>query len=232
MSLKDPKPPILLLQWLDPDEIKEAAGPFRSFRKEVLIQYVESTTRAEALAAIRQWLRDNSNAQFLYIGSHGNDRALGANPREYITWSELGNLLRKTQKPVVLWLGACDSRFAAAQWKRRKQKSALWVVGFQGKVLPTQLKRALSRLLRMTRIDNIIGADQELPLLRKILPRTLVTMQYPICEKGYRTYRYVDVDRFPGELGFTLTQYLDNPRKFGCGANLARRKRSKRKHSH
>ena len=84
----------------------------------------------------------------------------------------------------------------------------------------------------MTRIDNIIGADHELPLLRKILPRTLVTMQYPVCEKGYRTYRYVDVDRFPGELGFTLTQYLDNPRKFGRGAILAhRRKRSKRQHS-
>jgi hypothetical protein len=41
-------------------------------------------------------------------------------------------------------------------------------------------------------------------------------MQYPVCEKGYKTYRYVDVDRFPDELCFTLTQYLDNPRKFGC----------------
>jgi hypothetical protein len=225
------KTPILLLQWLNRREKKEARTAFRKFRKEVQIRYAEAVTKAEALRAIRSWLSRNPNAQFLYIGSHGARHGLGANGREYISWPALGRFLRRHGQPVVLWLGACDSAFAAEQWKVRRLRSARYVVGFQKTVYTYQLEPALKLLLRMTRIDNVIGADEELPRLRKLLPRTRITMHYPVCLKGKRMYRYVNVDRLPDEFGFTLTEYLDNRHRLARKAKARRtRNRDLREH--
>jgi hypothetical protein len=126
---------------------------------------------------------------------------------------------------VVLWLGACDSAFAAEQWRVRKLRSARYVVGFQKTVYPYELGPALKLLLRMTRIDNVIAADEELPRLRKLLPRTRITMHYPVRLKGKRTYRYVNVDRFPDEFGFTLTEYLVDRHRLGRKVRARRTQR-------
>jgi hypothetical protein len=204
----NPQTPILLLQWLDNFEIKEIRPAFRIFRREVNISYAEVSTKPEFLSAIESWLNQNRNAQFLYIGSHGSPEGLGPNARVYITWLELGNFLQRLGRRIAVWLGACDSSYASNRWKiTNRRKPALYIVGFNGVVSVGQLQRALRLLLKMTRIENVISVEDELPSLRKILPRSLVTLHYP-ARLDQNSYRYLNADKFKAQLGVTFAEYI------------------------
>jgi hypothetical protein len=212
MATQKSQAPILLLQWLDDSETKEIRPAFKSFRREVKMVQVEAANKTEVLHAITSWLRGNPNAQFLYIGSHGSLQGFGPNSNEYITWRRLGTTLRRSKRLVVVWLGACHSSHATREWQAIHGKvPARYVVGFRGKVHVDELRRALRLLLRMTRVEKVIYADQELDNLRRILCCAVVTMHYPVMLPN-KSRSYLDVRRFKEKLGITFKEYLHSRR--------------------
>lgn len=172
------------------------------------MSYAEVSTKAGFLSAIESWLNQNRNAQFLYIGSHGSPEGLGPNAHVYITWLELGSFVRRLGRRIAVWLGACDSSYASKRWKiTNRRKPALYIVGFKGVVSVGQLQQALRLLLKMTRIEDVIGVEDELPALRRIFPRRIVTLHYP-ARLGQNSYRYLNADKFKAKLGVTFAEYI------------------------
>lgn len=200
--------PILLLQWLEPGEHKETKAAMAKFGGNVKIMYADVQTKADAIAAIEKWLTGNPNAQFLFIGTHGDDDGLGPTTADGLDWPELKALLLRAVRPVALWLGACHSSFAAKAWSPIIARLPVeYIVGFPDSILPKDVEKVLLMLLDMTSIDPITFVDQEIPKLRKAIPKTTVEMHYPAYSKK-KMYEYVNFDNFVAEVGMTLEKFL------------------------
>jgi hypothetical protein len=201
--------PILLLQWLDTAEYKETHAAMKAFSHEVKIRHADVAGKAAAISAIEQWLEHNPNAQFLFIGTHGNDAGIGPAVGEGIDWAELWGVLRKAVRPVALWLGACHSACAAKAWSPVKGHSPVdYAVGFPKAITAGEIEKVLLQLLTMTRINPITFVDQEIPKLRKALPNSQVQMHYRALTKAGKV-EYVNVDEFPQRVGMSLKEYLE-----------------------
>jgi hypothetical protein len=202
--------PILLLQWLDTEEYKETESALRAFSGEVRIQHADVGTRTEAIGAIKSWLHGNPNAQFLFIGTHGDDEGLGPTVENGLDWSELWSVLKNAVRPVALWLGACHSASAARAWSPvRGYAPVTYIVGFPVKIEAAEIEKVLHQLIRMTGIDPITFVDQEIPKLRKQFPETTAVMHFLAPTKAGRV-EYVDYDGFPNHVGMTMREYLES----------------------
>jgi len=201
--------PILLLQWVDAKEYKETHAALKAFSKEVKIMHADVQTKAEAIAAVEKWLCNNANAQFLFIGTHGDDDGLGPTVENGVTWEELRSVLKKAAGSIALWLGACHSACAAKAWSPIEGYARVdYIVGFPVAIKASEIKKVLLQLLKMTGMDGITWVDQELPKLRKAVPHTNVRMHYKALTTA-GPIEYVDFDEFPKRVGMTLKEYLE-----------------------
>jgi hypothetical protein len=201
--------PILLLQWLDTPEYKETKTALAAFGQEVKIMHADVRTKADAIAAIERWLNGNPNAQFLFIGTHGDEDGIGPTVQNGVNWPELWTVLKKAARSIALWLGACHSACAAKAWSPIKGAAPVdYVVGFPVAIDAGEIEAVLHQLLKMTGMNPITFVDQEIPKLRKVVAKTTVLMHYKAPTKA-GTLEYVDVDEFPKIVGMTLKQYLE-----------------------
>jgi hypothetical protein len=209
MPKKRSDAPILLLQWLGTAEYKETKSALKAFSKEVKIRHADAGTKEEAIAAIQGWLEGNSNAQFLFIGTHGDRDGIGRNADNRIDWPELWAVLKKAVRPIALWLGACHSGFAASAWSPVVGYAPVeYIVGFPVAINAGEVEKVLHELLKMTRIDPVTFVDEEIPTLRKAISRTNVVMHFKAPTKA-GPIEYVDHDDFPTRVGMTLKEYLE-----------------------
>ena len=200
--------PVCFLHWLEkPSDAREAEPVYQSLKSDLDITYRDVNNREAALAAITEWLADNPNAQFLFIGAHGDKDGLGDTVAGGVDWPELGTLLRSNRPCVALWLGACESSGAALGWSPVKEPiPASYIVGFPDKVLPMNIQPVLRQLVKMAGM-TVTYIDDELPKIKAIAGGTRVTMHYPaVCLDG--SHRYVDVEDFEAEVGQTFHGYL------------------------
>lgn len=209
MSNKKSDAPILLLQWLDTPEYKETNSALRAFGSEVKILHADVRTKLEAIAAIESWLQGNPNAQFLFIGTHGDEDGIGPTVQNGVDWSELWSVLKKAVRPVALWLGACHSACAARAWSPVQGHAPVdYIVGFPIAIKADEIEKVLHELLKMTGIDPVTFVDEEIPKLRRAVPKTTVVMHFRAPTKA-GPVEYVDSDDFPNRVGMKLKEYLE-----------------------
>lgn len=204
--------PILFIQWLNPDDQKEAEDTWAKFHKKVEIRFADVATRDEALAAIKRWLHHNPNAQFLYFSTHGDARGLGPSISNGIDWPELWDVLTEAMKrkyPISLWLGACKSSYSADAWSPAQGRAPVeYIVGFPVEIDADDIYKVLNRLIKMTKLDAVTYVDEEMRKLRRSIRPTSVLMHYKAKTKAGEM-RYVNFDTFRKEVGMTLKQYLE-----------------------
>lgn len=206
--------PILIVQWLNEDDEKEGEEVWQRFHGEVELRFADVVGRDEAIESIRRWLHGNSNAQFLYFSTHGDESGLGPSNSNGFEWPELWDVLTKAVKRknprLALWLGACCSAYAARAWSPVSSDAPVnYIVGFPNPVGADEIGKVVKRLIKMTRLDPVTYVDEEIRKLRRSIPNTAVLMHYKAETKAGPT-RYVDFDRFKEEVGMTLKQYLQS----------------------
>ena len=132
-----PPRPVLLIGW-GREGVKDIAAARNEFPCDEGMDCVDAwgADSTDVLDLIEDWLKDNPNAQFLYIGSHGNREGLTpvgkpklGDPK--IRWAKLAAALSKAKKPITLWLGACSSALAAGAWEEDPPPVNL-IAGFSG----------------------------------------------------------------------------------------------------
>jgi hypothetical protein len=208
------KAPILIVQWLNEYDEKEGEEVWQRFHDEVELRFAEVVGRDEAIEAIGRWLHGNSNAQFLYLSTHGDESGLGPSNSNGLQWPELWDVLTKAVKRknprVALWLGACCSAYAAHAWSPVSSEAPVdYIVGFPIPIGAEEIGRVVKRLIKMTRLDPVTYVDEEIRKLRRSIPDTSVLMHYKAKTKA-GPIRYVDLDHFKEEVGMTLKQYLQS----------------------
>ena len=86
--------PILFLHWLEnPADPREAEAVAAAVQNDIAVRYEDVADRNSVLRVIRDWLRDNKCAQYLFLGAHGDEDGLGDHVATGIDWPELGTLL-------------------------------------------------------------------------------------------------------------------------------------------
>jgi hypothetical protein len=209
MPENDHAAPILLVQWLGSNEYKETNAALSKFKDQVSIAHADVSSKADVLAAIGDWLTDNDNAQFLFIGTHGNDNGIGSDAADMVGWSELWEMLKKAGDAIAVWLGACHSAHAAEAWSPVCDGAPVeYVVGFPVAINASEIEKVLNELLRMTDTQSIVYVDEEIPQLRSAIAKTNVAMHYKARTTGGQI-EYVDYDEFPARVGKSLKEYLE-----------------------
>jgi hypothetical protein len=207
--------PICLLQWLPQNEHRETADALSSFADQIDISHFDVRTADEARAAVRGWLGNNPNSQFLFIGAHGitgeNNQSigLGSSGLDFATWHELWEWLGIALCTPVIWLGACKSSDAAKAWSPFPSwpKRVSWIAGFRTGIYPIEIKRILLHLMTTISINPIIYVDNQLEYLRSKLPNTAIELFFPAYTLD-RQYEYVNVDEFEMKVGVPFQDFL------------------------
>lgn len=206
--------PICLIQWLAPGEYREVHAAWAAYAPTIDITLHDVGTKAEVRDAIRTWLRDNPNTQYLYIGAHGDKDGFGRLDMadDFMPWLELGTLLSEAQNPPVVWLGTCESSFVVQAWSPfTAYMPAAWITTFNEPVTPSVCERMLNHSLGDAGVDNIIFVDQELARLRAALPGVTVQQFYP-ARTLRRQYEYVNVEEFEARVGVNFRTFLKRQR--------------------
>ncbi len=207
--------PVLLIQWLETGEYRETRAVVHTFAgKHPEIDLHDVATKAQLVNTL-ELLRRDDDCQFLFIGAHGvKDHAgkcigIGKSGTDYIPWVELWHAIRPAKKPPVLWLGACSSSRCADAWSPLPSTNVAveWLVGFDKDVYPKEIEEVLKGLIRMTALDNITYADEEIPRLRKLIPGTCVQMHYP--RYFNKQHRFLETSQFPAVFGKTFKEALE-----------------------
>jgi hypothetical protein len=171
----------------------------------------------EVLQEIADWLENNPNAQFLYIGSHGDKTAVFpiGRPDAFtpkITWSKLASVLSKANRQITLWLGACLSAFAADHWRDETTLPVNPIVSFSGEPGTSEVKEFLTELVRMNSLlPSKSGEDHE---DISFLPDDVVELleAFPKIKIHYKVdgHGYVDCVNFSETTGLELQDYFDS----------------------
>ena len=176
--------------------------------------YAQGADSEEVLREISEWLEDNPNAQFLYIGSHGNKTGLtptkGATPR--ISWSRLASVLSKAKRPITVWLGACLSTFAAKHWSDCHVLPVNPIISFSREPTTSEVMEVLKELVEMTNVSSPEFSQDGRDF--SFLPEDVVELQqkFPNVTAHYRPdgHGYIDCDRFQEITGMKFSDYLDS----------------------
>ncbi len=205
--------PILMIQWLKNTEYKEVfSKKTTKAGGSVDVAIVDAKNKAEVKNAIERWLVGNSNAQYLYIGTHGNEKGLSDNG-EFASYEEVWQWFSRRRRPFVVWLGACRSVNAATVWSRCIEESPAHihvscVVGFDDDTTPSRVEDVLILLLERCQTTSPVSDDLE--ILRQNYPHHRVKMHYlasPLPPaKGW--IRYVDTENFAELIGESFEQYI------------------------
>lgn len=191
------------------------------------LQFADLREKKDVKDAIRKWLRgsghpDDQIAQVLYIGSHGNKTGLspisGSKQSERMSWSELASILKPPKTPLVLWLGACNSSYAAEAWSKAGMDVPVQViVGFSGEPGDRDISDLLLQLVNMSNIKTRgrkprkkvlthLPADVR-KLKRMKFKKSALAVHYKI--KDGPQPEYVEVSSFRSRVGMGFEKYLD-----------------------
>jgi len=211
--------PVCLLQWLPPNEYRETSTALDLFADQIHISHYDVDSKDEARGALERWFNNNSNSQYLFIGSHGimdaNDECigLGTSANDFVSWSELWQWLGNALFPPVLWIGACMSSYAAKAWSPFPARPipVSWIMGFAEQIYPIEIKNVLLELMKTTSINRIIFVDQQLDLLRQAVPNTALELFFPAHTLAGRD-EFVSVENFQAEVGISFKEFLLNQR--------------------
>jgi hypothetical protein len=217
--------PILLLQWLAPNEYHETRNVLSEFAKKVNIRHANVQLTAAAAQAVEDWLLTNpSNTQYPFIGAHGikapNGKCIGIGASgkqdEFAPWTEVWDWFRKGTVSGGLWLGACRSSEAAVALSPLLATALRYVipyiVGFREEIYTPEIERILVQLIRNTDTDKkVVYLDEELAVLRAAVKDTAVELFYPAHTLA-GSVEYVNVDDFEEKVGISFRSHLENQR--------------------
>ena len=207
--------PVLLIQWLKPNEYRETQSVIKEFAgKNPRLALRDVKTKQELISVLKT-LESTDNCQFLFIGAHGVKDCngtyigIGKSATDYIKWGELWEALSQAQMPPVLWLGACSSARCAEAWSPFPTEIPVlkWLVGFDKDVYPKEIEEILKALINMTSLNHITYAHEEIPRLKKLIAGTCVQMHYPVCFN--KEGRFVKTTDFPNVFNKTFSEHLN-----------------------
>ena len=206
---------ILMLQWLKQGEYREVPEVVQQFAMENRFLGFQDISSVGEFHSALQSLQTDSDCQFLFIGSHGIKNnvgeciGIGRSDSDYISWTDLWDVLASAKKPPVLWLGACSSTKCADAWSPipTTQVAVEWIVGFNKDIYPEEIKDILKGLIDMTSLDPVSYADEEMPKLQKLVSGTCVQMHYLVHYSGQ--HRFLDTNQFLSVLGKTFKEHLE-----------------------
>jgi len=191
------------------------------------LQFAEFRDKKEVKEAIHAWLTnpdhpDDQVAQNLYIGSHGNKLGLFPTTRskrsEVLTWAELASVINPPKRPIVLWLGACESSYAAEAWSQPGMNVPVQlIVGFSGEPDDHAVTALLLQLVHMSNIKTRGRKPRRKPLtylpadvrrLRRMkFKKSVVTVHYKFEDRPQP--EYVEVSKFRSRVKMGFGKYLD-----------------------
>lgn len=192
--------PILLIDWLA-DKSDEIEVALRDFGNEIRIQAARVASKNDLKEAVSTWLSGNVNAQFLYVGCHGDSHGLfrDASNRysDRMDYEEFGELLIQSSTKLHLWLGACNSSSLVTAWnKSGKSIPVTYVVGFATEIKTLDVKATLQVLLNMSGCDPVTYVDEELPTIRNLFPNSKVLTFYRV-DGTYKNTDYLEAAQWP-----------------------------------
>lgn len=205
--------PISLIQWLPASEYQETQAILSSYAETVNMFHRSVESASDAQSAVSEWLNGNSNAQYCFIGTHGNTALIGSSSQAgaSATWDEVWSWFEPHRLLGGLWLGACQSSSAAEPFSRllsARGNVIPYFYGFAEEIYPPEIEAILGTLIKFSDVDHHTDLASELDVLRRAVPATKVELYYPAgTRKGAE--RYVNVDRFEEEVGITFSKFLD-----------------------
>jgi hypothetical protein len=216
--------PILVLGWGvdgagDVDSMAEYF-PYDQGLRCVKLPYADSRT---VLNEVSAWLKGNTRATILYVGAHGAHNGLTpiGSPRslDKIGYRELAdtlaaNLLDK-KKPITVWLGACNSEFAADLWQSIKLLPVQLLVTFSGEPHSGLVRDVLKALIEMS---NILLPDKEeipKPLTYLDADVSELKRRFPSLSVHYKARSLTKVDDLPFHGPNSLRAILERPSRLG-----------------
>ena len=207
------KSPISLIQWLPASEYQETQAILSSYAQTVNMFHRSVELAADAQSAVSEWLNGNMNAQYCFIGTHGNADLIGSSKQAgaFATWDEVWSWFEPHRLMGGLWLGACQSSSAAEPFSRLLSTSGNvipYFYGFAEKIYPPEIEAILGSLIKFSDGDHLTDLASELNVLRSAVPATKVELYYPAATRNGAA-RYVNVDRFQEEVGITFSEFLD-----------------------
>jgi len=168
---------------------------------------------ADAQSAVSEWLNCNTNAQYCFIGTHGNSTGIGASsrPGAFASWDEIWAWFSPHSLLGGLWLGAYNSSSAAEAFSRLLSTDGdvvPYFYGFREEIDPSEIEAILGHLIEFSDINHQSDLGSDLNLLRDAVPKTTVELYYPAATRN-GIARYVNVERFEEEVGVTFSEFLD-----------------------
>jgi hypothetical protein len=74
---------------------------------------------------------------------------------EVMTWTELATAINSPERPIVLWLGACESSYAAEAWSKPGMNVPVQlIVGFSGEPDDNAVSELLLQLVHMSNMQT------------------------------------------------------------------------------
>jgi hypothetical protein len=213
--------PICLIQWLEANEYRETRCALKTFAQEVNIYHADVLRKLEAKSALEAWLQGGSgNKQYCFLGAHGitdpDGKAIGigasGKPDEFVRWQELWNWYAQGELEGGLWLGACKSSDAAAAlspFLSNGPVSFRHFYGFSESIYPKEVRQVLLKLLEFTRPEKFPFLDEELDMLRQVIPDTAIELFYA-ARTVEGSVEFVNVDDMPTKVGMTFRELLEN----------------------
>jgi hypothetical protein len=211
--------PISFIQWLRPTEYHETQTILKSYAQSVNMFHRSVQTKSEAKQAVIEWIKDNDNAQYCFLGSHGllDDQgalaAIGAanGPGYYASCAEIWEWFSHGCLLGGLWLGACKSSLAAVAFSKLLNTDGNVIphlFGFSDEIYSHDIEATLRLLIDFSDIDHQSDLADQLTFLRRAIPATKIELYYPAYTLD-RSTRYVNVDVFEEEVGVTFSDFLD-----------------------
>jgi hypothetical protein len=205
--------PISLIQWLPSSEYQETQTILSSYAQTVNMFHRSVELAADAEYTVSEWLNGNTNAQYCFIGTHGNSDIIGASSHSgaFASWNDVWGWFSQHRLLGGLWLGACKSSSAAEAFSRLLATEGdviPYFYGFSEEVYPPEIEAILGCLIEFSDINHLSDLASELDLLRNAVPGTKVELYYPAAIRNGAA-RYVSVDRFEEEVGVTFSKFLD-----------------------
>lgn len=221
--------PILVLGWGvdgtgDVDAIAECF-PYDQGLRCVRLPYADSRT---VLKEVTAWLKGNTSATILYIGAHGAHNGLtptgSRRSLDKIGYRELAdnlaaNLLDE-KKPLTVWLGACNSEFAAALWQAIEFLPVQLLVSFSGEPHSGLVRDVLKALIGMS--DILLPDREEVPKSLTYLDADVSELKkrFPSLSVHYKACSLTKVDDLPLHGPESLRTILEQRGRIGNGSVL------------
>lgn len=170
-----------MIQWLPASEYQETQAILSSYAQTVNMFHRSVESAADAQCAVSEWLKDNLNAQYCFIGTHGNTALIGSSGQAgaFATWDEVWSWFEPHRLLGGLWLGACQSSSAAEPFSRllATQGNVIpFFYGFAEEIYPPEIEAILRSLIDFSDGVHLTDLASELNVLRTAVPATKVEL--------------------------------------------------------